>query len=207
MLDSSATSQGILGMARTNREGHSGNSKVSIGRYTYGYEKMTLRQWGEGSSLSIGQFCSIADGLVVFLGGNHRHDWITTYPFGHIETEIFTAFTGEGHPSTNGNVLIGNDVWIGANATIMSGVSIGDGACIAAHSLITKNVEPYSIYGGNPAKLIRYRFEQDYIDSLLELKWWDLPEDVINMIAPILCSEPSLQSIEQIEKLLLELSP
>jgi len=104
---------------------------------------MTLRQWGEGSSLSIGQFCSIADGLVVFLGGNHRHDWITTYPFGHIETEILTASSGEGHPSTNGNVLIGNDVWIGANATIMSGVSVGDGACIAAHSLVTKNVEPY----------------------------------------------------------------
>lgn len=64
-------------------------------------------------------------------------------PFGHIETEILTASSGEGHPSTNGNVLIGNDVWIGANATIMSGVSVGDGACIAAHSLVTKNVEPY----------------------------------------------------------------
>ncbi|MDG1904434.1 MAG: CatB-related O-acetyltransferase [Arenicella sp.] len=183
-----------------------GKSRIRVGRFTYGHEDAVVREWGEGATLDIGQFCSLASGITFFLGGNHRHDWITTYPFGHRETEIFTASSGEGHPSTNGNVLIGNDVWIGANATIMSGVSVGDGACIAAHSLVTKNVEPYSIYGGNPAKLIRLRFEQDYIDSLLGLKWWDLPEDVINMIAPILCTEPSLQSIEQIKRLLLELS-
>ena len=183
-----------------------GKSRIRVGRFTYGHEDAVVREWGEGATLDIGQFCSLASGITFFLGGNHRHDWITTYPFGHRETEIFTASSGEGHPSTNGNVLIGSDVWIGANATIMSGVSVGDGACIAAHSLVTKNVEPYSIYGGNPAKLIRLRFEQDYIDSLLGLKWWDLPEDVINMIAPILCTEPSLQSIEQIKRLLLELS-
>lgn len=84
------------------------------------------------------------------MGGNHRTDWLTTYPFGHIHKDIFTNFSGVGHPATKGSVVIGNDVWIGTNVTIMSGVSIGDGAVIANNSHVVKDVLPYSIVGGNP---------------------------------------------------------
>jgi virginiamycin A acetyltransferase len=80
-------------------------------------------------------------------------------------------FDGYGHPGTKGNVIIGNDVWIGSNVTIMSGVTIGDGAVIANNSHVVKNVEPYTLVGGNPAKLIKYRFSKEQIEKLLKIKW------------------------------------
>ncbi len=93
-----------------------------VGKYTYG--KPNIYSWGEGAKLVIGNFCSISNNCNVYLGGNHRTDWVTTYPFGHIHQRSFNNFNGVGHPSTKGDVIIGNDVWIGANVTIMSGVTI-----------------------------------------------------------------------------------
>ena len=133
-------------------------------------------------------FSGFATNIQIFIGGNHRHDWITTYPFGHIHQDIYENFNGEGHPASNGDVIIGNDVWIGANVTIMSGVIIGDGAVIANNSHVVKNVEPYTIVGGNPAKPIRKRFDDETITKLLKLKWWDFEDNEINKILPILCS-------------------
>ena len=158
---------------------------MSYGKYTYG--KANIHSWGN-DTLTVGNFCSIAENLNVFLGGNHRMDWVTTYPFGHINQHIFNKFDGRGHPSSKGNVVIGNDVWIGANVTIMSGITIGDGAVIANSSHVIKNVEPYSLVGGNPAKLIRYRFTKEQIDKLLKIKWWDWEDEKINKYAPLLCS-------------------
>lgn len=158
---------------------------MSYGRHTYG--KAEVSTWDKGANLIVGNFCSIARGLQVFLSGNHRTDWVTTYPFGHINQNVFNSFSGEGHPLTNGDVVIGNDVWIGANATIMSGVTISDGAVIANNSHVVKNVEPYSVVGGNPAKHIKYRFTQDQIDKLLQIKWWDRDDDKVNEFAPLLC--------------------
>lgn len=158
---------------------------MSIGKYTYG--EMPKIHW-KNANLIIGKFCSIASNCHIYLGGNHRTEWITTYPFGHIHENVFNNFNGEGHPKTNGDVLIGNDVWIGDNVTIMSGITIGDGAVIACNSHIVKNVEPYSIVGGNPAKLIKYRFTKEQIDELLVLKWWNLDDKQINMILPLLCN-------------------
>jgi acetyltransferase-like isoleucine patch superfamily enzyme len=152
-----------------------GNSQVEVGRFTYGLEGLSVREWGEGASLTIGAFCSIAEGAQIFLGGNHRADWITTYPFGHIYQENFGSIDIKGHPSTNGPVVVGNCVWIGSNATIMSGVSVGDGAIIAANATVTNDVGPFEIVGGNPAKLIRKRFDDKIIQKLLRLAWWDLP--------------------------------
>jgi acetyltransferase-like isoleucine patch superfamily enzyme len=134
-----------------------------------------------------GNFCSIAENFVVYLGGNHRTDWITTYPFGHINQDVF-SYSGTGHCSTNGNVIIGNDVWICVNVTIMSGVTVGDGAVIAANSHVVKDVEPYSITGGNPAKTIKYRFTSEQIQKLLKIKWWDWDNDKINENINLLCS-------------------
>jgi acetyltransferase-like isoleucine patch superfamily enzyme len=151
-----------------------------VGNHTYGTENIKVYQWGEGAELIIGKFCSIGGNIQVFLGGNHRTDWITTYPFGHTNTKVFNGFNGKGHPATKGNVTIGNDVWIGSNSTIMSGVTIGNGAVIANNSHVVKDVPAYSIVGGNPAKVIKYRFSKSQIDKLLKLAWWDLPDNKIN---------------------------
>jgi acetyltransferase-like isoleucine patch superfamily enzyme len=160
-----------------------------VGRYTYGVEHIFV-YWKGYATITIGSFCSIADKIKIFCGGDHRVDWFTTYPFGHIHTDIFTNnLAGKGHPLTKGNVVIGNDVWIGSNVTIMSGVTIGDGAVIAANSHVVKDVEPYSIVGGNPAKHIRYRLPKEVIETLLKLKWWDWDDEKINKYSHILCSD------------------
>jgi acetyltransferase-like isoleucine patch superfamily enzyme len=161
---------------------------MTIGRYTYNAEKIKVYRFGENTELHIGSFCSIAEEVQVFLGGNHRVDWLTTYPFGHINEGVFGAFNGEGHPQSKGDVRIGNDVWIGNGAVIMSGVTIGDGAVIGARSLVTKDVPPYTIVAGNPAKIIRRRFPDHVIEKLLELKWWEWDDQKINENLHILCS-------------------
>jgi acetyltransferase-like isoleucine patch superfamily enzyme len=140
------------------------------------------------TDLIIGKFCSIAYGVTVFLGNNHRTEWISTYPFGHTHQNTFNKFNGEGHPSTKGSVIIGNDVYIGTSAVIMSGVTIGDGAVIGASSVVTKDVPPYTIYAGNPAIFKKKRFSDADIQFLLDLKWWDMENNVINEISSILCS-------------------
>lgn len=160
----------------------------SIGRHTYGENNIHTLSWGEGYGVHIGSFCSFASNITIYLGGNHRVDWVTTYPFGHRLRNVFNNFNGVGHPKSNGDVIIGNDVWVGSNATIMSGVKIGDGAVIANNSHVVKDVEPYSIYGGNPAKLIKYRFDIELIYKLMELKWWNWSDSEINAKLPILCS-------------------
>jgi len=159
---------------------------LQFGKYSYGEPKLFFES--NEARLHVGNFCSIADNVKIFLGGNHRTDWITTYPFGHINNETFNSFNGEGHPSTKGDVYIGNDVWIGNNTTIMSGVKIGDGAVIAANSHVVKEVKPYELVGGNPAKHIKYRFTKEQIDELLKIKWWDWSDEQINKFIPLLCS-------------------
>jgi acetyltransferase-like isoleucine patch superfamily enzyme len=156
------------------------------GKYTYG--RPGLYYANSGATYRSGNFCSIGDNVTIYLGGNHRTDWVTTYPFGHIFTDTFNTFDGVGHPSTNGDVIIGNDVWIGNNATIMSGVTIGDGAVIANSSHVVKNVEAYSIVGGNPATHIRYRFTKEQIEALLRIQWWNWEDEKINRHVPLLCS-------------------
>lgn len=159
-----------------------------VGKYTYGTENITVHNFGEKAEIKIGKFCSIAAKVEIFTGGNHRTDWLTTYPFGHIYREVFSGFNGEGHPATKGDVIIGNDVWIGNGVTIMSGITIGDGAIIGAKSVVVKNVAPYSIVGGNPAKELKKRFSDDLINKLLELKWWEWEDNKINDNIKILCS-------------------
>lgn len=166
---------------------------TSVGKYTYETQYIQLKSWGEGSIVKIGSFCSIADNCKVYLGGNHRTDWTTTYPFGHVYKDIFNSFNGDGHPKTNGDVIIGNDVWVGSNVTIMSGIKIGDGSVIAANSHVVKDVEHYSIVGGNPAKLIKYRFSQDQISNLIKIGWWNWDDKKINDNLKLICS-PDIQA-------------
>ena len=162
---------------------------MKLGKYTYISDNPIVLWEDEKSKLIIGNFCSIAENFKVYLGGNNNKEWVTTYPFGHINREIFNNFNGYGHPSTKGSINIGNDVWIAANVTIMSGVKIGDGAIIANNSHIVKDVEPYSIVGGNPAKLIKYRHTEEQIKELLKIKWWYWDDNKINKFTPLLCSD------------------
>lgn len=159
---------------------------MSYGKYTYGAPKIHWET--DTTKLRVGAFCSIAENVNIFLGGNHRHDWVTTYPFGHIHQKVFPTFKGEGHPATKGGVLIGNDVWIGYGTTIMSGITIGDGAVIAAGSHVVKDVPPYAIVGGNPAKILKYRFTQEQIQKLLKIKWWEWEDSKIDEYTPLLCN-------------------
>lgn len=159
---------------------------MSCGKYTYGAPN--IRWKNNTAKLVVGNFCSIAGNVNIYMGGNHRTDWVTTYPFGHIHTNKFDIFNGNGHPSTKGDVIIGNDVWIGENVTIMSGVTIGDGVVIANNSHVIKDAKPYSLVGGNPAKLIKYRFTEDQIEKLLEIKWWYWDDEKINTFTPLLCN-------------------
>jgi len=181
-----------------------GNSPISVGRFTYGFENISIRQWGEGASLNIGSFCSLALSINIFLGGNHRIDCITTFPFGHIYQDELGGIGILGHPSTRGDVNIGDDVWIGHGVTIMSGITIGSGAVLATNAHVVKDVGPYEIVGGNPAKLLKKRFDDDIIALLMKLRWWDLPVEIIREINKDLCSPPS---IDFLKKLLLQHRP
>ena len=110
---------------------------------------------GIGTDLVIGKFCSVASNVTIFLGGNHRTDWVTTYPFGYIYNQEFGGEPSSETIYSNGNVLIGNDVWIGMNCIILKGVKIGDGSIIAAGSVVIDHVDAASVYAGNPAKKIK----------------------------------------------------
>jgi acetyltransferase-like isoleucine patch superfamily enzyme len=153
-----------------------------VGKYTYGVPRVVF----QAGKLKIGKFCSIAWDVTIYLGGNHRLDWFALYPFGGArwpEAEGLEDVLGG-----KGDVTIGNDVWIGSNVIIMSGVTIGDGAVLGAGSVVTSDVEPYTVVAGNPAKVIKKRFSDEVVARLLELRWWDWPDEKIRKNIHALCS-------------------
>lgn len=161
--------------------------KYNIGEFTYG--KPTILFDTDEVNLTIGKFCSIASEVTIFLGGNHRVDWLTTYPFNILNKDFKTGKNIVGHPATKGSVVIGNDVWIGKGVTIMSGIKIGNGAVIGAGALVTKNVGDYEIWAGNPSKFIKKRFSDQEINKLNELSWWDWDIEKISKNVKTLCSD------------------
>lgn len=155
-----------------------------IGEFTYGVPRVEFPH----GRLKIGRFCSISWDVTIFLGGNHRFDWISCYPFPHSTGNFPGASRVRDFFATAGDVTIGNDVWIGSNVIILSGVTIGDGAVIGAGSVVPHDVGPYEIVAGNPARLIKKRFSDEEIAILLDVKWWDWPLDKINSHIDVLCS-------------------
>ncbi|NHN83604.1 antibiotic acetyltransferase [Acetobacter musti] len=156
----------------------------TIGDHTYGAPVILESEY---AGLEIGRFCSIGPDVTMILG-NHRTDLVTTYPFKTLSHFWPTAAQGEDDHTTRGDIVIGNDVWIGARSTILSGTRIGDGAVIAAGTLVRGEVAPYAIVGGNPARTIRHRFSPEIISRLLDVAWWDWPEDVLRERLPKLMS-------------------
>ena len=157
--------------------------KLAIGRHTYG--KPQIRSWDVETVCRIGSFCSIADNVTIFLGGNHRQDRVSTFPF----PEFFSGHSeaGETHCS-KGDVIIGNDVWIGSGSSILSGVIIEDGCVIGAHAVIAGHVPAYSVVVGNPGKVIKKRFTDERVASLLEIAWWNWSMEKILDNIILLCS-------------------
>jgi len=154
-------------------------TKCEVGDYTY----LTGSEFGGlhsyiGNTI-FGKFCSVAQNLHV-LDGQHLYTNFSTYPFFSHERSFMHNSTGIDRNYYK--TVIGNDVWIGANVTILGGVTIGDGAVIGAGSVVTKDVKPYSIVVGNPAKFIKFRFPEKYIKKIHELKWWDWSEEKIRKL-------------------------
>lgn len=181
---------------------------IIIGDYTYyddiaGAERfeehVTYHYEFYGDKLIIGKFCAIAHGInFVMNGANHRMNSVTTYPFSLMGNNWEKSTPSLGDLPFKGDTVVGNDVWIGQNVTIMPGVHIGDGAIIAANSVVTKDVPPYHIAGGNPIRIIKKRFEDDLIGYLLEIKWWDWHARKIFDNLDILCSS-DLKRIREIK--------
>jgi len=159
-------------------------------RGTYFDRTVNIISWSDTYLIKTGKYCSIGRDCTFFLHANHRHDWITTSSqlLGPVTSEIADLHMQMGHPSCKGDIIIGNDVWIGAKSTIMSGVTIGDGSVVAAGSIVTKDVAPYSVVGGNPAKHIKYRFSTGQIKDLLDIAWWNWEESKIKEEAMTLWS-------------------
>jgi len=161
--------------------------QIMASPYTYGRPKVRFAEMG--SRLRIGRYGSIADGVEIFMGGNHRLEWITTYPFPAIPGLWPEARTLDGSHASRGGVSIGHDVWLGSQCLVLSGVTIGHGAVVAARAVVTRDVPPYAIVAGNPAKVVRYRMPPERIEALLALRWWEWPEAEIKRRIPLLMSD------------------
>lgn len=155
-------------------------NKNNIGKYTYLGDRTVI--WNKEET-TIGKFCSIA--IDVAIGAfKHPTNTLSMHPFVYTQSDNIRLDKPLTHLRDIGlqKVIIGNDVWIGAKATIMPGVIIGDGAVIGSNAVVTHDVPPYAIVGGVPAKIIKYRFDEETIKNLLELKWWDYPEKFIKTL-------------------------
>jgi hypothetical protein len=171
------------------------------GDYTYGNPEVLFKGYGK---FKIGKYCSIGPEVSVVLGVGHMSNWITTYPFVTLRNAPIpkpSIHEMANNPKLkNPDVVVGNDVWIGYGETLLGGVTVGDGAVLGARALITKDVPPYAIVGGVPAKVIRYRFHPEEIEKLLESKWWDLPDEEVNELVPYLLTSDVAKFIEAVEK-------
>lgn len=156
---------------------------VQVGEFTYGVP--SIWDYHDGAKLSVGKYCSIAPNVTIMLGGEHRTAWCTTYPFDQILEEEHIA----DYSKTKGDITIGNDVWVAKDSTILSGVHIGDGCVVGNKALVTKDIEPYSIVGGIPARVIRKRFDEETIQRLEEIQWWNWKEEHIYDAIPLLQSD------------------
>lgn len=172
--------------------------QFTVGAYTYGRPKVRFPE--SGARLVIGRYGSIADGVEILLGGNHRLDWATTYPFPALPRLWPQAAGMTGHDTTRGDVVIGHDVWLASQCMVMSGVTIGHGAVVAARAVVTRDVPPYAIVAGNPARVVRLRFDEARVAALVETAWWNRPRAEIEPLIPLLLSGQIDDLLEALRK-------
>ncbi|MBR4348162.1 MAG: CatB-related O-acetyltransferase [Fibrobacter sp.] len=183
------------------------NPNIVVGDFTYiadsEFESHVthLYPWNN-DKLIIGKFCQIAAGVeFVMNGANHQMNAVSTFPFYTLAGWNMKAPAPADMP-LKGDTVIGNDVWIGQNATILPGVHIADGAIIGASSVVGSDVEPYTIVAGNPAKLIRKRFDEELTNLMLEWRWWDKPIEEINALIPVLTSSDLTEVKKKVKEML-----
>ena len=157
--------------------------RYQVGVGTYGIPDVI--EFGDETVLRVGSYTSIAEGVRILLGGEHRTDWITTYPFPAMVDQVSDI---KDYAPSKGDATIGSDCWICADAVILSGVTIGHGAIVGAGAMVVRDVAPFSVVGGNPCKFIRWRFEEDVRELLLQAAWWDWPMEEVKQVARTLCS-------------------
>jgi acetyltransferase-like isoleucine patch superfamily enzyme len=164
-----------------------GRYGFSIGAYSYGRPKVRFPE--SGRKLTIGRYCSIADRVEILLGGDHRLDWASTYPFAAMRGHFPDAQAPEDYHASRGDVVIGHDVWLGSGCMILSGVSVGHGAVVAARAVVTRDVPAYAVVAGNPARVVRHRFPAEVAEALVAAAWWDRPPAEVSRLVPLLQSE------------------
>jgi acetyltransferase-like isoleucine patch superfamily enzyme len=171
--------------------------RIDVGHGTYGVGKKTILLFRDNDHVIIGNYCSVAYGVTIVASGEHNYRGVSNYPFAAVLNQDIDRDT-----FSKGNIRIGNDVWLGANATILSGVTIGDGAVVAAGAVVTESVPPYAIVGGVPARVIKYRFPPEIIDRLLRVAWWNWPPPKIceNMALFYLPVEEFLLKVLEMDK-------
>lgn len=182
------------------------NPNIIVGDFTYfsdiDFESHVIHHYDfNGDKLIIGKFCQIASGVnFVMNGANHQMNAVSTYPF-----YVLEGWDEEVPPASQmpikGDTVVGNDVWIGQNATILPGVHIGDGAIIGMNSVVGSTIEPYSIAVGNPARVIKKRFDEELIELLLDFQWWNKSVEEINGLIPILTDS----NLEKVKKTIIKL--
>ena len=182
-----------------------GNGQLTIGRFTHGYEGMDIQEQGGGANVSIGSFCSIGRNLKMLLEESPALDQLSAFPFGEVFTEELGGAEVHVPHQGSGDIAIGHDVWIGANVTLLGGVCIGHGAVISPNATVAGDVGCYEIWAGNPAQLVRKRFDDTVCAKLLELEWWSLPVEMIQEMAPLLSTQPSAELIDGLQSIVNDL--
>jgi acetyltransferase-like isoleucine patch superfamily enzyme len=168
-------------------------------RGTYFDRNINIISWSDDYHIHVGKYTSVGRDCNFFLHANHRPDWVTTSSqlWGPVTPEIADMHMKMGHPSCKGDITVENDVWIGAKSTIMSGVRIHNGSIVGANSTVTKDVPPYAIVVGNPARVVKYRFNERQVESLLKIEWWNWTEDRIKTEAMLMWSDNIDEFIER----------
>jgi acetyltransferase-like isoleucine patch superfamily enzyme len=155
---------------------------VEVGRHTYGHDRHTFPMFTEGARIVVGAFCSISPEVRILGGGEHVTTRASTFP---LNARLFDPAKRNFPDATDkGTTVIGNDVWLGYGATVLSGVTVADGAVVGARAVVSESVPPYAVVVGNPARVVRYRFESEIQTRLLALRWWEWDDESIRKLEP-----------------------